>query len=764
MTFLATYRCNLLLMVYLLIAMRPSKYLLAAWPHDSHNSHQLHHGHHLGHNNARNISFMDTASSSSSQSSSSLPSLSSSSSLSGSGITSTKSAGVHHSDWRRMEMMDANGLYMLEWWTKAKDIYFRVTVNTQGFIGLGFSRKSGRMAGSDMVLLWVDDRSGKANALDCHGSFTEHNAAPIQDDTQNYIVLDGFQNGTHTQVEFYRPIETCDPYDIPLGTDTIKVLWAFGDTDPIHGNLKGHGKNRGFKPLHLLGPMFRKSHVTSSTTRRQPDIQKWDVTVQNVTIESSMDTLYWCKIIRAPTLGEKHHIIGYEALLTRESVSSQPLVHHMTLFECSTKSYPGSDPASWDVWVKSSGAVCNSNLLTPRDWDACITPVAVWSIGSTGQFLPPHVGIPVGGKTGAKYYMLEIHYDNPHALQASDHSGFRIHYSKHLRKHDAGVMISGVSVSDTQLIPPGQKLYRNVGICGPSCSNVMFPEDGIKIISGTLHSHRAGRKMTLRHVRDGKEMPRIIEDDNYDYNYQQVRQLENETVVLPGDYIITDCAYETSSRKRPTFGGYSTKQEMCLSFITYYPRIDLAGCYSMTPVREFFETFGVYQFYSLNMTDVENLFLYNGNVLDYIPNTIYAKTKPNRANMTEEDILYEESLLNKLIISDPVEFHDRTFLSHLNQLPWSEPLFTKRVEQSMINGKHMTFCRVSNDAISIPSEIIRYPNFTTFVKPPSLCPYQMLMDSAPLSSNSPKLNYKSTHSYPMLLSSLFITYYLRFLQ
>lgn len=32
-------------------------------------------------------------------------------------------------------------------------------------------------------------------------------------------------------------------------------------------------------------------------------------------------------------------------------------------------------------------------------------------------------------------------------------------------------MISGVSVSDTQLIPPGQKLYRNVGICGPSCSN-----------------------------------------------------------------------------------------------------------------------------------------------------------------------------------------------------------------------------------------------------------------------------------------------------
>lgn len=31
-----------------------------------------------------------------------------------------------------------------------------------------------------------------------------------------------------------------------------------------------------------------------------------------------MDTLYWCKIIKAPVLQEKHHIIGYEALLTRE--------------------------------------------------------------------------------------------------------------------------------------------------------------------------------------------------------------------------------------------------------------------------------------------------------------------------------------------------------------------------------------------------------------------------------------------------------------
>lgn len=78
--------------------------------------------------------------------------------------------GVHHTDWHRVEMMDSNGLYWLEWWLKSKEIHFRVTVNTQGFIGLGFSRKTGRMSGADMVILWVDDRTGKPNALVSYSS------------------------------------------------------------------------------------------------------------------------------------------------------------------------------------------------------------------------------------------------------------------------------------------------------------------------------------------------------------------------------------------------------------------------------------------------------------------------------------------------------------------------------------------------------------------------------------------------------------------
>lgn len=72
----------------------------------------------------------------------------------------------HHQDWDRTEIMDANGLYILEWnVVDAKEIVFKITVNTGGFIGLGFSYKTGRMANSDLVLAWVDDHTGEPNVL-----------------------------------------------------------------------------------------------------------------------------------------------------------------------------------------------------------------------------------------------------------------------------------------------------------------------------------------------------------------------------------------------------------------------------------------------------------------------------------------------------------------------------------------------------------------------------------------------------------------------
>lgn len=85
-----------------------------------------------------------------------------------------------------------------------------------------------------------------------------------------------------------------------------------------------------------------------------------------------------------------------------------------------------------------------------------------------------------------------------------------------------------------------------------------------------LHSHLAGRKLRLRQIRDGKELAPLIEDNNYDFNFQSEREITNRTI-LPGDVLITECEYDTSNRDFLTLGGESTREEMCLAFVKVYP-------------------------------------------------------------------------------------------------------------------------------------------------------------------------------------------------
>lgn len=48
---------------------------------------------------------------------------------------------------------------------------------------------------------------------------------------------------------------------------------------------------------------------------------------------------------------------------------------------------------------------------------------------------------------------------------------------------------------------------------------------------------------------------------------------------------------------------------MCLAFVMHYPRTQLAGCYSIPPVRYFFEGLGIKKFYGRNMSHIEQVLL-----------------------------------------------------------------------------------------------------------------------------------------------------------
>ncbi|EGW08847.1 DBH-like monooxygenase protein 1 [Cricetulus griseus] len=120
---------------------------------------------------------------------------------------------------------------------------------------------------------------------------------------------------------------------------------------------------------------------------------------------------------------------------------------------------------------------------------------------------------------------------------------------------------------------------------------------GIHVFAVLLHAHLAGRGVRLRHFRNGEEMQSLAYDDDFDFNFQEFQYLKEEQTILPGDNLITECRYNTKDRSGMTWGGLSTRNEMCLSYLLYYPRINLTRCASIPDIMEQLQFIGVKEIY-----------------------------------------------------------------------------------------------------------------------------------------------------------------------
>jgi len=155
------------------------------------------------------------------------------------------------------------------------------------------------------------------------------------------------------------------------------------------------------------------------------------------------------------------------------------------------------------------------------------------------------------------------------------------------------MMTIGHTVLASLMIPPKSKDFMIVGHCGSSCTNKGVPKEGIFLFNTLLNTHLAGRKMKLRHYRNGTELPWVSYDDHYHFNYQKNRPLREERKILPGDALTFECTYDTSQRNDITVAGYSTRNEMCETFVWYYPKSTFEGCSSLYPIEHLYKLFGV---------------------------------------------------------------------------------------------------------------------------------------------------------------------------
>ena len=242
----------------------------------------------------------------------------------------------------------------------------------------------------------------------------------------------------------------------------------------------------------------------------------------------------------------------YEPILSSELAATGSL--HITLKLC----IPPAGVSAEELFgphVTGSGANCHHNNGTlPTQY--CQTGVVSRLLGAKKVLLPEHVGITFFKNS---YYSLEYHYANPEQVWRK--AGLRIYYSDKPREFTAHrIVISTNPLKQAIMLPPNQSKFTLVSFFPRQCV-----AQGFTIFNVLLHAHGAGRKLKLRHFRNGVELPTILFDENYSNEYQQNRHLTQERQVLPGDELMMEC--EMATGPDPVF------YEMCVSHMySYVPR------------------------------------------------------------------------------------------------------------------------------------------------------------------------------------------------
>lgn len=103
------------------------------------------------------------------------------------------------------------------------------------------------------------------------------------------------------------------------------------------------------------------------------------------------------------------------------------------------------------------------------------------------------------------------------------------------REHDAGILTVGYELGselqESLIIPPNVDDIVVAGHCGSFCTRQKLKHQPINVFNVLMHSHKSGRKLKLRHFRDGSELPNILRDDHFDFEFQQNKVLAQEVQV-----------------------------------------------------------------------------------------------------------------------------------------------------------------------------------------------------------------------------------------
>ncbi|XP_075808118.1 peptidyl-glycine alpha-amidating monooxygenase isoform X10 [Microtus pennsylvanicus] len=258
-----------------------------------------------------------------------------------------------------------------------------------------------------------------------------------------------------------------------------------------------------------------------------------DIRMPGVTPKES-DT-YFCMAMRLP-VEEEAFVIDFKPR------ASMDTVHHMLLFGCNMPSSTGS------YWFCDEGTCTDkANILY------------AWARDAPPTRLPKGVGFRVGGETGSKYFVLQVHYGDISAFRDNhkDCSGVSLHLTRVPQPLIAGMYLM---MSVDTVIPPGEKVV-NADI---SCHYNTYP---MHVFAYRVHTHHLGKVVSGYRVRDGqwtligRQSPQLP---------QAFYPVEHPVDVTFGDILAARCVFTGEGRTEATHIGGTSSDEMCNLYIMYY--------------------------------------------------------------------------------------------------------------------------------------------------------------------------------------------------
>ncbi|XP_076824891.1 dopamine beta-hydroxylase-like [Clavelina lepadiformis] len=377
---------------------------------------------------------------------------------------------------------------------------------------------------------------------------------------QDYELLDTSVSTNHIAVRFQRLFSTCDSHDYQLDNGTTNVLTIFGLPKDKEGTAEKITLENFEKDLYRVQIL-----KTPFSYTKEKDSKWFEILTPNITIPKQ-GTTYWCSMHRLPDFDTRVHGIGYESFISAES---KGIVHHIEVFGCDIQ----------DGEIPYFSGTCEEGKLNPQI-DRCSHVLAAWAFGMEAFFYPNEAGLTFYSASKSRYVRLEMHYNNQAHLEGVvDRSGIRFHYTTRLREHEVGVVENGLIYTPNMVIPPGQSTFAWSGYCPSKCTSLAFPKEGINIFGSVLHTHLAGRKARTYRIRENT-VKEISRDDHYSTWFEDMRHVNPPIKVLPGDVLVTSCEFSTEKRTNVTFGGLGIREEMCITYLHYYPATKLEVCKS----------------------------------------------------------------------------------------------------------------------------------------------------------------------------------------